>query len=225
MEAMVMQMTMCGGRVSTLLTPTGGGCGFRAGYRRLACIDDFDRFLFPAFGSELNAYGSGNNHRPKLRYGIQSSWLSAKVIMMAIYYFKRMFSDYSELLDCPRTARGNGQLWLISEVEPSNECGLHRALTAFCLKGKLGNWPGEKESYWATNFTGMIPSSHCDWIRPLPRGAVFKRRPTLDRLPSLRLRFPFAQDLAPENSLLRSHRLMMQYEATLATPYAYVLLH
>ncbi|RDH38570.1 hypothetical protein BDQ94DRAFT_45431 [Aspergillus welwitschiae] len=31
MEAMVMQMTMCGGRVSTLLTPTGGGCGFRAG--------------------------------------------------------------------------------------------------------------------------------------------------------------------------------------------------
>lgn len=26
------------------------------------------------------------------------------------------------------SARGNGQLWLISEVEPSNECGLHRAL-------------------------------------------------------------------------------------------------
>ncbi|PWY81189.1 hypothetical protein BO83DRAFT_171414 [Aspergillus eucalypticola CBS 122712] len=31
MEAPVMQMTMCFGRVSTLLYPTGGGCRFRAG--------------------------------------------------------------------------------------------------------------------------------------------------------------------------------------------------
>ncbi|OJZ88464.1 hypothetical protein ASPFODRAFT_217174, partial [Aspergillus luchuensis CBS 106.47] len=43
-------------------------------YRRLACIDDSDRFLFPGFPSELDAYGSGNHHRLWLKHGIQSSW-------------------------------------------------------------------------------------------------------------------------------------------------------
>ncbi|PWY94811.1 hypothetical protein BO94DRAFT_531749 [Aspergillus sclerotioniger CBS 115572] len=67
---------------------------------------------------------------------------------------------------------------------------------------------------------GGIKFGLCDWSTSLPRGAVPKRRPTLDRLPSLRLRFPFAQDLAPENSLLRSHKLMndtMQWEQPLAS--------
>ncbi|PYH30275.1 uncharacterized protein BO87DRAFT_400520 [Aspergillus neoniger CBS 115656] len=188
MEAPVMQMTMCFGRVSTLLYPTGGGCRFRAGYRRLACIDDSDRFLFPGFPSELGDYGSGNHHRLWLKHGIQSSWRSHTY---------------------PHT----------SEVEFFQFLCYPRFIPCLCLEG------GKNHTYWATNFTGMMPSSHCDWVISLPRGAVSKRRPTLDRLPSLRLRFPFAQDLAPENSLLRSHRLLMQCEVTLATPYAYVLLH